>query len=216
MTLLLNKEINILIGHLAKKMGTSKRNVISLALSNIIDEKISSKKIEEIQKSIHGLNHPINITVNTNYKEKLYNLNRHGLSIRKFLGYIVCDYFHTNYKETLEKEFFFSDDELHRTERENIQMTLEKDLKEKIAKYCEDNAISINSLFSHFIINKGVEKQVNNLILDTSPENKQELLNLTFSTSVKSKMRDNANGMNLSYRYYLYLIALQIKKDLRL
>jgi len=207
--ILLNKEINNLIEQLAKRMGTSKRNVISLALTRILDNDLSNEKIETLKNTIHGLDHATNITVNKEFKRKLESINRYGLSIRVFFGYVICDYFYKNYQSFLGNDVLHEDSSIYEIKKENIQAKLDKTMKAKITTYCNEHSIAVSSLFSHYVMNK--EITVNNF---SSIE--KESITLTFSKGVKSRFQTDAKAMNVDYFYYINLIAAQICKDLDL
>lgn len=213
-TLLLNKEINVLITKIAKRMGTSKRNVISIALSDVIKKEITLDDINVMKERISDLNHPTNITVNEEYKNKVYNLNRHGLSIRKFIGYLVCDYFYRNNQEFINDKYKLNESD---KERENTQFKLSEGHKEKIVSYCENHAMSMNSLYTHYILNKKLDYNAYNT-LNSSFDDKtnDELTNMVFIKSVKGVLKDKAEELNINYRYYLKLLSYQIIDDLNL
>lgn len=213
-TLLLNKEINGLITEIAERMGTSKRNVISIALSDVIKKEITVDDVNVMKERINGLNHPTNITVNEEYKNKIYNINRHGLSIRKFIGYLVCDYFYRNNLEFINDKHKFKESD---KEKENTQFILNKEYKKKIVLYCEDHAMTMNSLYTHYILNKELDYNAYNT-LNLSFENKsdEKLTNLVFSKSVKETLKRKSEELNINIRYYLKLLSYQIIDDLNL
>jgi len=207
--ILLNKEINKMIEQLAKRMGTSKRNVISLALTRILKDDLSKEKIETLKNTIHGLNHATNITVNEEFKKKLENIDRYGLSIRVFFGYLICDYFYKNSNSFLGNDVLHEESSVYETMKENMQAKLDKIMKDKITTYCNDNSIAVSSLFSHYVMNKDIT------IIDFSSSEK-EFITLTFSLGVKNRFQRKATEMNVSYFYLINLIAAQICKDLSL
>ncbi|UOR14087.1 hypothetical protein [Halobacillus amylolyticus] len=207
--ILLNNEINDIIDQLAKRMGTSKRNVISLALTRILDSDLSKEKIYEIKTSIHDLNHATNITVNQQFKKKLESIDRYGLSIRMFFGYLLCDYFYKHYSSFLGRDKLKEDVSEYETQKENIQIKIDTNVKSKITSYCNDNSIAVSSLFAHYIMNK----QIN--INDFRSE-ETDFMTLTFSKGVKKRFHSNAKEMNVGYLYYINLIAAQICENLRL
>ncbi|WP_260287794.1 hypothetical protein, partial [Peribacillus aracenensis] len=93
------------------------------------------------------------------------------------------------------------------TEKDYIQIKIDKTIKSKISTYSDENAISINSLFAHYILNKELTAKSYSI-------EGEELLYLTFSKDVKDIIKKNSSEMNISYRFYLNLIAAQICNDL--
>jgi hypothetical protein len=203
--ILTNKEINHLIEISAKKIGTSKRNITSIALTDILNRSYTLDDIEQLKVSIQ-LNYATTITINESVGDKINKINRHGLSKRVFFGYLLCDYFYTNYNYFLTKNDL-NDDKEFNTEKDYIQIKIDKTIKSKISTYSDENAISINSLFAHYILNK--ELTVKSYSIEG-----EELLYLTFSKDVKDIIKKNSSEMNISYRFYLNLIAAQICNDL--
>lgn len=211
-SLLLTNDINKLIENIAIRMGTSKRNVISLALSDIIQKDISREYIDSITERVKGLTHATNITVTEAYKEKIYSLERYGLSIRKFVGYLVCDYFYQNKNDFINEEH---ESTKFVQERDNIQFKLDPVLKEKITTYCKEHSMTLNSLFAHYILNKKLNNFKELLKMNTGEKN-GELTNLTFSKKVKRTLINQAEMLNVDYRYYLQLKSYQIITELKL
>ncbi|MCT1389842.1 hypothetical protein M4D76_16220 [Peribacillus frigoritolerans] len=203
--ILTNKEINHLIEISAKKIGTSKRNITSIALTDILNRSYTLDDIEQLKVSIQ-LNYATTITINESVGDKINQIYRHGLSKRVFFGYLICDYFYTNYNYFLTKNDL-NDDKEFNTEKDYIQIKIDKTIKSKISTYSDENAISINSLFAHYILNK--ELTVKSYCIEG-----EELLYLTFSKDVKDIIKKNSSEMNISYRFYLNLIAAQICNDL--
>ncbi|WP_079524956.1 MULTISPECIES: hypothetical protein [Halobacillus] len=208
-SVLVNKEINEVISRLAKRMGTSKRNIISLALSNILKGEITRKKVDQIKMDIHGLTHATNITVNQQFKDRLDQLDHFGLSRRRFFGLLVCDYFYKHSHEFLGEDILKEDATIYSATKANVQITIDKTIKNKLMKYCTENAISLNSLIAHYVMNK-------TLTVKSFHTTNKDFLHLTFGEEVKEQIQDNAEEMNMSERYYLNLIMAQISIDLGL
>lgn len=95
--IILNDEVDNLIKKRAKIMGTSKRNVISLALTDILGKNIKREYLDQLSETITGLKKPLVITVSEGLYNKVNALNRLGYSIRVFLGLLICDYYYKNY-----------------------------------------------------------------------------------------------------------------------
>ncbi|RBW68243.1 hypothetical protein [Bacillus taeanensis] len=205
LNILINKEINHLIQISAKKMGTSKRNIISIALSDILSRAYTLDEIEQLKVSIQ-LNYATTITINDAFNDKINQINRYGLSKRVFLGYLICDYFYTHYNHFITNNDINEDKEFN-IEKDYIQIKLDKEIKSKISTYCDENAISINSLFAHYILNK-------ELTVKSFEIEEKELLYLTFGKDLKNIIKKKSSEMNISYRFYLNLIASQICQDL--
>lgn len=208
-SVLVNKEINELIDYLAKMMGTSKRNIISIALSDILNSYITKNKMNDLQEDIHGITHAINITVNAEFKNKVNQIDRFGLSRRKFFGLLVCDYFYQKYTGYLDKDVLNEGLTSYETNKVDIQITVDKAIKTKIIKYCAENAISLNSLIAHYVVNKP-------LIIKPFESTDKDFLHLNFRRGVKDQIEKNAIEINVSERYYLNLIIAQISFDLGL
>jgi hypothetical protein len=209
LTILLNDETNELLERLAIRMGTSKRNVVLLGLSNILMHGITKEDLKKMENRIDDLTHSTNITVNEAFKKRLMNIQRHGFSIRRFFGYIICDYFQSHYHEFFPEEFIEEDKGTESSERDVVQTSIDKRLKKKIISYCYDHSISVNSLFAYYILNKSIS--VKNFRSD-----EKELMDLSFSVPVRDKLTEDAKNIGMSNSFYLNLIAVQINDDLNL
>lgn len=177
LTILLNQETNELLDRLAQRMGTSKRNVVLLGLSNILMQGVSKEDLERMENRIDDLTHSTNITVNEAFKNRLMSIHRYGLSIRKFFGYIICDYFQKHSHEFFPEEGIEKEEVKDREEKDVVQTSMDQILKGKITSYCRDHSLSANSLFAYYILNKPIEVQ------DFKPGRK-ELMDLSFGVSV--------------------------------
>ncbi|MBM7554580.1 hypothetical protein [Thalassobacillus pellis] len=209
LTILLNKETNELLDRLALRMGTSKRNVVLLGLSNILMQGISKEDLDQMENRIDDLTHSTNITVNETFKKRLMEVQRYGLSIRKFFGYIICDYFQKHYHEFFPEDCVEEEKELPLTKKDVVQTAIDKCLKDKIISYCYDQSISVNSLFAYYILNKPIK------VWNFKSGNK-ELMDLSFGVSVRNKLIDDATNVGMSKSFYLNLIAVQMSYDLDL
>lgn len=209
LTILLNKETNELLGRLAHRMGTSKRNVVLLGLSNILMHGITKEDLENMEDRIDDMTHSTNITVNETFKKRLMKIDRYGFSIRKFFGYIICDYFQSHYHEFFPEEFIDEEKLPDGTDRDVVQTSIDQTLKEKITSYCYEHSISANSLFAYYILNKPVKARV-------FKSDRKELMDLSFSASVRNQLTENARNEGMSNSFYLNLIAVQIISDLNL
>lgn len=206
----MNQEINELLDGLALRMGTSKRNVILLALTNILKHDISRDDLEEMKKNVHQLTFATNITINDTLKDRLMRLERYGLSVRKFFGYVICSYFYKHYSDFLKEEETVNEQlALHQTKKIVVQPSIDVELKKRLTTYCEQNSIAVSSLFSHYIMNKDIR------LIDFNPGNK-EFLNLTLSVDVHKRLSELAEDQGMSKNFYLNLIAVQISDDLNL
>ncbi|PDM39036.1 hypothetical protein CN643_16035, partial [Parageobacillus yumthangensis] len=70
LNIFINKEINHFIELAAKKMGTSKRNVISIALTDILNKSYTQDEIEKLKESIQ-LDYATTVTINEHVAEKI-------------------------------------------------------------------------------------------------------------------------------------------------
>lgn len=197
--ILISNEVEEVIKNKAKKMGTSKRNIITLALFDILRGNITEEYINTLRKQYH-LNYSTTFTTSEELKERVDGMNKYGLSTRVFIGYLLCDHF----REEATSPVIFNDGE-----KEYIQIVIDKQIKEKIRSYCSANAIDINILFVDFILNKNIS------VRDYKIHEKDMLL-LTLSSHVKEIINKNVSQMSINYRTYLNLVANQICKDLNL
>lgn len=207
--IILNDEVDNLIKNRAKIMGTSKRNVISLALTDILDENIKREYLDQLSETITGLKKPLVITVSEGLYNKINALNRQGYSIRVFLGLLICDYYYKNYSYFLNEKEYKNIDKVHEKSNEYIKPAIDLEVKNKIVKYCNENSFTINSLFVHYILEKKLE------VRDYEIKEKA-LLRLNFSNEVKKIINIKINEMSINYRTYLNLIATQICADFNL
>lgn len=202
----INKEIDGIIKKAGEKLGTSKRNILSIALSKILNQRYTKEYIDKLAEDIH-LDHATTFTINEHVALKLKSINRYGLAKRIFFGYLICDYFYKNY------DVFISKDDMKKkfdTERDYVQVTIDKEIKKSISSYCEEYAISITSLFAHYIVNKEITI---NPIKNSIKIEETDLLQLTLSKYVKSILYQK-KGAHISYNLYLNVIANQIVQDL--
>ncbi|NUK32067.1 hypothetical protein HT574_18985 [Parageobacillus sp. VR-IP] len=207
LNIFINKEINHFIELAAKKMGTSKRNVISIALADILNKSYTQDEIEKLKESIQ-LDYATTVTINEHVAKKIDRISRYGISKRLFFGYLICDYFYRYYHYFITKDEIDEEKEVN-TERDYLQIKLDKTVKDKIVEYCEKQYISINSLFSYYILNKEITVKSFHI-------KEPELLYLTLGKNVKDMIRKKAIEMNVSYRFFLNLVAAQICQDLSL
>jgi len=197
LNLLINKEINTIISDLAKNMGTSKRNVISLALSSILEKDITKDHLEGLKDRIH-LTYETTVTVNEEFNQKLNAVHRFGLAKWKFYGYLVCDYFYKNSEkplnDTIENEHTYATVYLDGEQKENIQ------------QIAEAKSMTVNSLFINYIINGDMEVKL--------PQ--QEKLILGMTENVKNELEKKAKKQNVSVQFYLEQIAAKIEEDFKM
>ena len=206
--IILNDEVDNLIKKRAKIMGTSKRNVISLALTDILDKNIKREYLDQLSETITGLKSPLVITVSESLYKKINVINRQGYSIRLFLGLLICNYYYKNYSYLL-KAKFENINTLQEKSGDYIKPTIDLKIKNKLVKYCRENSFTINSLFVLYILEKNLEVR--------DYEIKEEaLLRLNFSSNIKKIIDIKINEMSIDYRTYLNLIATQICLDLNL
>lgn len=92
LTISINREINELIGKIAEQMGTSKRNVIAFALSEILQKGYSFEQLKALKEKIN-LDSQTTIFLTEEMARKIEQIDRFGLSKRTFFGLLVSDYF---------------------------------------------------------------------------------------------------------------------------
>ncbi|WP_404456822.1 hypothetical protein LG329_19545 (plasmid) [Virgibacillus necropolis] len=206
--IILNDEVDNLVKKRADIMGTSKRNVISLALTDILDENIKREYLDQLSETITGLKIPLVITVSEGLHKKIKEFNRRGYSIRVFLGLLICDYYYKNYSFLTDNKHE-SINRIHEKSREYIKPAIDSEVKKKIVKYCNENSFTINSLFAQYILEK-------DLVVREYEIKEEALLRLNFSNELKKKIDIKINEMSINYRTYLNLIATQICLDLNL
>ncbi|QNR70534.1 hypothetical protein IAQ67_29390 (plasmid) [Paenibacillus peoriae] len=203
LNLALNKDAGEIIALAAKKMGTSKRNIISLALAEILknsyDKRFIDSLANEITTSVSTAS-----TISEQVQTKLEDIERYGYSRRVFFGLLISDYFLHN-----QDKFKVEQDDPDETDsaKGHIEITLDQDTKEKIMSYCEENAMTVSSLFSHYILNEEINT-------DSYEISEKAYLNLILSKSVKKVLENKANSTNRTYRFYLNLVAEQIIRNI--
>jgi len=197
---LINNEINKLIEQLAKSMGTSKRNVISLALSNALTINITKEKMDEIKENIH-LDRPTTVTTNEEFYNNLSRIPRFGLSKRVFFGYLICDYFYSHNEE------YFVVNNREGEEMDYVIVYLDKEQKENILNIAESQSMTTNAIFIHYILNKDIDMKFLNQI------NKSSTIRINVSKSIKEKLDKKAKLNNVSRQFYLSQVVLKIEED---
>ncbi|MGM1023751.1 MAG: hypothetical protein ACQEXV_25230 [Bacillota bacterium] len=204
LNLVLNDRANEIIALAAQKMGTSKRNVISLALAEILKNSYDNRFIESLANEI-TTSIPTGTTINPQIQEKIEKIERYGRSRRVFFGLLISDYFlHNQDKFTTAIDV---DDLSDMKEKGHIEITLDCMTKEKIVRYCEEHAMSVSSLFSQYILNEEVE-------IDSFVVQEKSFLNLVLGENVKRVLQSRSNSTNRTYRFYLNLIAEQINRNI--
>lgn len=200
LNIMINNEVDTIISNTAKSMGTSKRNVISLALSSVLEKDISKDYMEEIKETIH-LNYKTSVTVNKEFDKKLSSINRYGIAKYKFYGYLICDYF---YKQNNRKAApGYSDEDEH----SYSVVYLNAELKQKIMNIAQDKSMTVNSLFIHYLVNKDIDIKL------LPPEKNSVKLTIGMTKRVKNILTKKAKEKNISNLFYLQQIARQIEKD---
>ncbi|WP_068505920.1 hypothetical protein [Paenibacillus kribbensis] len=204
LNLVLNAKANEIITLAAGKMGTSKRNVISLALAEILKTTYDKRFIDSLANEI-TTSVPTASTVNEQIQEKIEKLERYGHSRRVFFGLLISDYFLHNQDKFKITELDESDS--NEGDKGHIEITLDRITKEKIVRHCKANAMSVSSLFSHYILSEEIK-------VDSFVVEEKSFLNLVLGENVKKALQDRSNSTNRTYRFYLNLIAEQIARNI--
>lgn len=206
LTISINREINELIGKIAEQMGTSKRNVIAFALAEILQKGYSFEQLEALKDKIN-LDSQTTIFLTEEMAQKIEQIDRFGLSKRKFFGLLVSDYFKKN-----EKKFPLAGDieaKNNDLSRDYINTNMDKELKKKIADFCKSNSIAMSFLFSYYLLAKNVQIRPFQI-------KKREYLHLNMNTRTKKVLDKKSSDINVTRQFYLHLIALQICEDFNL
>lgn len=202
LNLALNKKATEIIELAAKKMGTSKRNVISLALVEILKNSYDKRFIDslagEITTSVITAS-----TISEQMQIKLEEVERHGYSRRIFFGLLISDYFLHNQDKFIDRD----DPDVSLSSKGSIEITLDQETKAKIIAYCEANSMTVGSLFSHYILHEDIN-------IDSYEITKKVYLNLVLSEGVKKVLENRVKSTNRTYRFYLNLVAEQIIKNI--
>lgn len=208
LSFIINKKINKIIEAASKKLGTSKRNIIAIALTEILNQPIDAAAIEEMKENI-TLDYPTSITINSRMNKRINEINKFGLSKRLFVGYLVSDYFYKNYTK------FITNEELKAIQisppdnsKSVIQVYTDKKIKTKLLDYCNEHSVSLSALVSHYLMNEEIEffpYQVDEKVL----------INLSLGNDVKSIIEKNAEKIGTTVLFYLNIVLFQIYNDLR-
>lgn len=199
LNLALNKDAGMIISLAANKMGTSKRNIISLALVEILKNVYDKRFIDSLASDITTTGSTAT-TISEQVQTKIEDIDRHGYSRRVFFGLLISDYFLNN-----RDKFRLEQDELEEEmkSKSHIEITIDKATKDKIISYCEQNAMTVSSLFSHYILNEEIKTYAYVI-------SEKAHLNLILSENVKIELKNKAKSTNRTYRFYLNLVAEQI------
>lgn len=206
LNLLINKRTNDLINKYAEEFGVTKRNIITIALLDILSVNITAEKMEMLEDKLH-LDYRTSITATDPFMKKIIQINTHGYPRWKFFGYLICDYFSSS--ERL-NHFNESENEKWR-QHDYVVVSLSQKSKRAISEFCYSNSITINALFVHYILNKDIEIG----LLDNSNEN-TSYYKINLREDIKQRLVDTAKEHNMFINYYLRLIVEQIKKDYKL
>lgn len=210
--ILINNDIDDILNYKAKKMGTSKRNVISLALSDILDQDIKKEHLDHLKKRTTGLNHATTITVSEPFLKKIDRINKHGYSVRLFLGFLLCEHFYNSdgiegYDVISQKDFEHQTNK--KTEKDDLKPIIDKAAKLKIKNYCWEHALSVSSLYTHYILEKPIT------VKDYSVK-EEAMLSLNFSLKVKRVIDHRVEEKSINNNIFFNLISAQICQDLSL
>lgn len=203
LNLALNKDAGEIIALAANKMGTSKRNIISLALVEILKNAYDKRFIDSLASEITTTVSTAS-TISEQVQKRLEDIERHGYSRRVFFGLLISDYFLNN-----RDKFMLEQDDIGEViqSKGHIEITLDKVTKDKIMSYCDENAMTVGSLFSHYILNEEIK-------IDSYELSEKAYLNLLLSGNVKRELENKAKSTNRTYRFYLNLVAEQIVSNI--
>jgi len=209
--ILINNDIDDILKYKAKKMGTSKRNVVSLALSDILDQDIKKEHLDHLKKRITGLNHATTITVSEPFMKKIDGINKHGYSVRLFLGLLLCEHFYNSdglegYNVITQQDGLEIEE---KTEKDDLKPIIDKEAKVKIKNYCWERALSVSSLYTHYILEKPIT------VKDYSIK-EEAMLTLNFSLKVKKVVDRRVEEKSINNNIFFNLISTQICQDLNL
>lgn len=201
LNLALNKNATEIIELAAKKMGTSKRNAISLALVEILKNSYDKRFLDSLANEIK-LTIATASTISEQMYTRLENIERHGYSRRVFFGLLVSDYFlHNQDKFTEHNELSDLDS------KGSIEITLDRGTKDKIIAYCEENSLTVGSLFSHYILHEDIN-------IDSYEVTDKVYLNIVLSDGVRKVLENRVKSTNRTYRFFLNLVAEQIIRNI--
>lgn len=202
LNLALNKNAEEIIALAAKKMGTSKRNAISLALVEILKNSYDKRFVDLLANEIK-LSIATASTISEQMHTMLEGIERHGYSRRVFFGLLISDYFLHNQDKFIEQ----ADPNDSDMGKGSIEITLDQETKDKIMAYCQANSMTVGSLFSHYILHEDIN-------VDSYEISEKAYLNLIFSNSVKKVLENKVKSTNRTYRFYLNLVAEQIIRNI--
>lgn len=199
MNLVLNKSAEEIIKLAAKKMGTSKRNTISLALVDILKKSYDKRFIDCLASEI-SLSIATASTISEQMHSRLEDIDRHGYSRRVFFGLLISNYFLNNQDK-------FTQSELYDSDKGSIEITLNQDTKDKIIAYCDANSMTVGSLFSHYILHEDIN-------IDSYEIRDKAFLNIVLGGNVRKILDDRVKSTNRTKRFFLNLVAEQIVKNI--
>lgn len=202
LNLALNKDAAEIIQLAATKMGTSKRNAISLALVEILKDAYDKRFLDSLASEIK-LSIATASTISEQMHTRLEDIERHGYSRRVFFGLLVSDYFLHNQDKFTDRIDLYDFDS---SSKGSIEITLEQETKDKIIMYCEANSMTVGSLFSHYILHEDIN-------VDSFEITDRVYLNLVLSDGVKKVLQNRVKSTNRTYRFFLNLVAEQIIRN---
>lgn len=202
LNLALNKKAEEIIALAAKKMGTSKRNAISLALVDILKNSYDKRFIDLLANET-TLSVATASTISEQMHTMLEGIERHGYSRRVFFGLLISDYFLNNQNKFIDQD---DSDDID-VGKGNLEITIDQEKKDVIMTYCQKNSMTVSSLFSHYIMNEDIN-------IDSFEISNKAHLNLIFSNSVKKVLENKVKRTNRTYRFYLNLVAEQIIRNI--
>lgn len=198
--ILINKNIHQIITDIANKTGTTRKNIMSIAFNDILKKNdISKDKIENMIKDYH-LDFRTSMNVSESFYNKMTEWGSFGLSERRFLGYLICDYFTKN-------EPLFSGGNLENEELDSVVVFLSESKKQKLVSLSDSLTISLSGLFSYYILNK----EIKNFFI-THIDNPARV-RINVKSHVKKELVLLAESRNLTIDYFLKQLTEQIIKD---
>ncbi len=202
LTILLNSHVyHNIITEIAQRMGTSRRNVMAIALVEILKHTYTREYLNELKTDI-TIDYQTSTTINELVSSKIENVERHGLSRRWYFGLLISDYFLKHGNDLLPSLSDLPDAE-EEQDKGHIEFEVAAEDKERILSYCQSNSIGLSSFYIHYLLYEDVE-------LVTYEIQKKEKINILLNSHAKKVLKNRSEESNCSFKFFLQMVTGQI------
>lgn len=180
-------------------MGTSRRNVMAIALTEILSRTYTKEFLDQLRAEIK-IDYKTATTINELVTSKIEQVDRHHISKRVYFGLLISNYF-LEHESALVSSF--STNGTDQESKGHIQFEIAEADKNKISAYCEANSIGISSLYVNYLLYEDVE------IFPYNIENKVDI-NILLNSHAKNVLKNRSYESNCSYKFFLQMVTRQI------